>query len=191
MMSILIPSHMEPKIHLMLEETEKCFPDAQIIVCNDRYGKGKGWALRQALQEAHGDIICFIDGDMDISARMINRLIPFLDDYDIVIGKKQIRRSLSRRILTRLSRFYIKTFFGLSCDTQTGIKLFKRYALLDWQSDSFIFDLEILSKARIAGLQIIEVPVEVTDHGASSKPMKFKNIIRSFKESLKVWRLLL
>ena len=112
-LSILIPSKNEPKINDMIEETEKAFPQAQIIICKDRDARGKGWAIRTALAEATGDVVAFIDGDLDIHPRMFNRLIPFLTDYDIVIGKNQVRRSLSRRILTRAVRFYLHFFFGL------------------------------------------------------------------------------
>lgn len=186
-LSILIPSRQEPKIHEMIKAVEEAFPEAQIVICNDRYGYGKGWAVRTALKEATGDIIGFIDGDLDIHPKMFNRLIPFLADYDIVIGKKQIRRSLGRRILTKLSRVYTMLLFGLNINCQTGVKVFHRYALLDWQSNSFLFDVEILARARDKGLQIIEVPVEVRDFGSSSKPMKLKNIIRVLKETIKIW----
>jgi len=186
-LSVLIPSKDEPKILKMIEAVERCFPNAQIVICNDRYGMGKGWAVRKALEQATGDYICFIDGDLDIHPSMIHRLIPFLSDYDIVIGKKQIRRSIGRRILTKLTRFYLHLFFGLNYDTQTGIKLFHRYALLDWKTNSFIFDLEILAKARNKGLQIIEVPVEVNDFGSSSKPMKISSILKCLKESFNLW----
>lgn len=189
-LSILIPSKDEPKIKEMVRITEEEFPEAQqIIVCNDSLGKGKGWAVREALKHATGDVICLIDGDLDIHPRMIKRLIPFLKEYDIVVGRKQVRGSLGRRILTKCSRLYIKLLFGVTNDTQTGIKLFKDYALLPWETDGFMFDLEILAKARMKGLQIIEVPVEVTDHGSTSKPMKLRNVIRAFKESLRLWKL--
>ena len=186
-LSILIPSCDEPKINKMIKEVEACFPKAQIVTCNDRYRLGKGWALRMALAEATGDVVAFIDGDLDIHPNQIKRLLPFLTDYDIVIGGKHIRRSLGRRILTKLSRIYTKLLFGLDIDTQTGVKVFHRYALLPWYFNSFIFDIEILARARNKGLQIIEVPVEVKDYGTNSKPMKIKSIITSLQESYKLW----
>lgn len=189
-LSILIPSRREPKIYKMVEEVERYFPNCQIVICNDRDSRGKGWALRTALTQATGDIICFIDGDLDIHPRMLYRLIPFLSDYDIVVGKKMVRGSFGRRLLTRLSRIYLKMFFGLDLDSQTGIKVFHKYALLDWESNSFIFDLEILAKAKKKGLQIIEVPVEVKDYGTNAKPMKLTSIIRSLIESFKIWHAL-
>ena len=185
--SVLIPSNDEPKIHEVVRRVEALNIADQIIVCNDRLGNGKGWAIREAFKAATGDIICFIDGDLDIEPRMILRLIPFLEDYDIVVGKKQVRRSLGRRILTKFSRIYTTLLFGLNIDTQTGLKLFKRYALLPWVTNSFFFDIEILAKARNKGLQIIEVPVEVTDYGKSSKPMKLRHIWRCLNESINIW----
>lgn len=185
-MSILIPSRTEENIHKVIEACSELFPEAEVIVCNDRYGNGKGWALRQAMFHCQGDIVCLIDGDMDIHPRMIKRLIPFLEDYDMVLGRKQIRKLFSRRILTRLSRLYIRLFFGLTYDTQTGLKLFKKGAIPYWKSDSFAFDLEIIGNAHNHGISIIEVPVEVTDEGKSGKPMKLKNIWRALKESIKI-----
>ncbi len=189
-LSILIPNHNEPKIGKMVKATNDVFKgfDVEIIVSHDKSGKGKGWALREALKESIGEVVCFIDGDLDIHPRMFYRLGAFICDYDIVIGKKIVRGSFWRRMLTRLSRLYIHLLFGMNYDTQTGIKMFHRYALLDWETDSYIFDLEILAKARKKGLQIIEVPVEVTDHGSSAKPMKIRNVIRALKDSFGLWR---
>lgn len=182
-LSILLPSKNEPRILETLIEIDKHFPNAQVVIANDRYGKGKGWAMREALHEANGDIIAFIDGDMDIHPKMLWRLFPFLDDYDIVVGRKQVRGLLSRRILTRLSRLYIRFLFGLGIDTQTGIKLFRRNALYHWETTSFAFDIEILYNAKRMGYSIIEVPVEAN----IEKRMKIKSIIKCFTESLKIW----
>ena len=37
------------------------------------------------------------------------------------------------------------------------------------------------------GVARIEVPVEVTEHGKSARPMKLKNVLRALKESFKIW----
>lgn len=183
-LSILIPSHNEPEIFRMIDETEAAFPGAQIVVANDRYGRGKGWAIREALSAATGDVVAFIDGDRDIPPRMLRRLIPFLEDYSVIVGRKQVRGLLSRRLLTRLSRLVIFALFGILYDSQTGIKLFLRSALPEWKSDSFAFDVEILTSLRDKGHSIIEVPVEVT----KSKPMKGSSIVKCLWEILKIRR---
>ena len=182
MISVLLPSKQEPKVLEVMMILEEMLPDVQIIIANDRYGMGKGWAMREALSQAQYDVVCFLDADMDIHPKMIWRLMPFLDDYDIVVGKKQVRGFLSRRILTRLSRLYIWILFGLNLDTQTGIKLFRRDAIMPWLSNSFAFDIEILSNAKKAGFDIIEVPVETS----TTKKMNIKSIFKCLIESFKI-----
>jgi len=183
MISIIIPQALEQNILEVLKETEACFPDAQIIVSTDRYRKGKGWAVRQAMEQATGDIICFIDGDGDISPRMIHRLLPFLSEFDIIVGKKDARVLISRWILTLLSRLYIRIMFDIPVDTQTGVKVFKRSALPNWKDNSFAFDVEILAKAKLAGAKMFEVTVETN----SCRKMRLISIVKALIGSIKIW----
>ena len=181
MLSIILPSHREPDIRAFVEEVEKRIPVFEIIVSEDRYGKGKGWAVREALRVSKGSEIAFLDGDGDISPRMILRLLPFLDDYDAVVGTKRISHShFSRRVITYLSRLYIRLFFGLKVDTQTGIKLFRREMLTDWKTDGFLFDVEILEKIQRNGGTIIEVPVEAE----IKEKMTWRVVWKTFVESI-------
>ena len=184
-LSIIIPcksGHDDPHIVGMVEATERICPNAQIIVSSDRYGRGKGWALREGLQHAQGDIICFIDGDLDIDPGWIPELMYCLQGCDIVIGKKPITGLWKRRVITFCSRLFIGTLFGLWCDTQTGIKMFRRNALPQWQDDSFAFDIEILSKAKKAKAVIRECPIEVNIR----KNMPTRSILRFIKGALKI-----
>ena len=183
MISIILPSRNEPNIKKVVSDIEKLFNNVQIIVCNDRYSQGKGWAIRQALEEAKGDLICFLDGDGDIKPKMIKRLLPYIEDYDIVCGVKPISGLWSRRILTYLSRIYLSICFDIKVDSQTGIKLFRREALQDFYNDGFLFDLEIICKAKQKGYSMIEVPIEAT----VNKRMKLISIWKTFKESLTLW----
>lgn len=186
-LSILIPSRNEPNIHKVIEECERLFPESEVIVCNDREGNGKGWALREALKHAERKVICFLDGDLDISAKMILRLLPFLDTYDIVVGNKKIRGKIIRKLVTWFSRIFVRILFGLNFDTQTGIKIFKREALPEWLENGFLFDVEVLLKAKKAGFKIIEIPVEVTPYGSTSKGIRSKGVFRCFCAAIKIW----
>lgn len=183
MLSIILPSKNEPNVLNVVEQLEILFPESQIIVSNDGAGHGKGWAVREALKHASGDYVVFLDGDGDISPKMIKRLIPFIEDHDIVCGVKPISGLWSRRILTFFSRYYIALCFNIKVDSQTGIKLFRRYALTEFYNNGFLFDLEILSVAKQKGMSMIEVPVEAK----VNKRMKMKSIWNTFKESLTLW----
>lgn len=182
MLSILVPSHNEKHIQSFVEEIEETFPEAhEIIIVNDREGKGKGWAIRQALLACKGDHIAFIDGDGDIPARMLWRLYPFIEDFDVVVGSKRMTNApLQRKIITYLSRLYIRLMFGLSVETQTGIKLFRRTALNMFKTDGFFFDVELLVMAKREGKRMIEIPIE----SEITEPMSWRAIWKTFLDSL-------
>lgn len=183
-LTIILPSANEKNAMKTAKQVEELFPDAQVIISNDRYRKGKGWAVRQAMEEATGDHVAFLDGDGDIQPKMLKRLMPFIEDYDIVCGVKPISGLWSRRILTFLSRYYIAFCFGLKVDSQTGIKLFRRQALQSWYSNGWLFDLEILSIAKQKGYSMIEVPIEFVK---INRKMKMSSIWNTLKESITLW----
>lgn len=185
-LSIILPNHNESTIHAFVKDVEAILPVAEIIVSCDSESRGKGWAIREALRYANGDKIALLDGDGDIPARMLLRLLPFLDDFDAVVGSKRIGKSpLRRKIMTRLTRLWFKILYGLKVDSQTGIKLFRRAALeslnWSWESNGFIYDVEVLARLQRKGFRIIEVPIECE----IKRQLTFKTIFRIFGES--VW----
>ena len=191
MLSILIPSRNEAEVDKFVRELEGRVPVMEIVICNDRDSRGKGWALREAFLESRGDMVAFIDGDGEIPARMLLRLLPFIEDFDVVVGSKRITKSpLRLKIMTRLTRWWFKLLCGVKVDTQTGIKLFRRSALEalngGWQSNGFIFDAEIVARLQRQGFRIVEVPIECEIR----RQVAVKTILRIFGESLWLrWRL--
>ncbi len=183
-LSILIPSSNEPGIHKFIEEIEKLLPVHEIVVFNDRDRLGKGHSLREAFNHSKGDIVAFIDGDNEIHARMMLRLLPFIEDFDAVVGSKRITHSPTRRkIMTHLTRIWFRFLFGVQVDTQTGIKLFRREALetvKNWESNGFIFDVEILSYLQRKGFKLVEVPIECEIR----RQLAVKTIFKILGESL-------
>jgi glycosyltransferase involved in cell wall biosynthesis len=182
-LTIILPSHREIRVCETKRICTALFPGSQVIIAHDFDGRGKGWALRQGLLEAKGSIIAFLDGDGDIHPRMLYRLLPFISDYDIVVGRKSEQKILSRRALTFLSRIYIRAMFNIGVDTQTGIKLFRSNCIPTWECDGFASDLEILAKARRMGLRIAEVPVECN----ITKKKGIGIIYRALVESWRIW----
>lgn len=184
MLTVILPATDLNKAHEMVDAVESLFPGCQIIVSSNRQQLGKGWAVREALKEAKGEFICFLDGDGDIEPRMIKRLIPYLQDYDIVCSCKPISGLWSRRLITYWSRIYIALLFGMKVDTQTGLKLCKRHTITSWYSNGWLYDLEILCLAKKDGCTMIEVPIECQ---TINKPMKFISLWKTLKESWTLW----
>lgn len=185
MISVVIPNHNEENIHQVISDIEKVlqYYEVEIIIAVDREARGKGWAVRQAVNESKGDVVVFIDGDGDINPKMILRLLPHLNEFDIVVGKKDVHKMISRWMITILSRLYIRLFFGIKVDTQTGIKVFKRKALPDWETDGFAFDIEILAKAKLQNINMYEVTVEAN----VLRKMSQTAILKTFLDSIKIW----
>lgn len=160
MLSILIPSRNESRILELTEEIEQLIQPYQIIVYNDRYSQGKGYALREALKEAKGNMFIFIDGDYDIKPFEINKILTYLYQYDVVVGNKGLPKRWDRKILTILSRLWIRLLFNLCDDTQTGIKGFNYKP--EWAINGWAYDIEILYKAKKMDKSLIEIPVKAT-----------------------------
>jgi len=184
MISIILPSYKEPRVYETLRVIRDLFPDAEVIISPDDKGQGKGWAVFKGVAAARGDIIIFIDGDMDIHPRMIKRLLPFLEDYDIVVGTKTFDgMRLSRKLITLLARIYIKLIFWLDVDSQSGLKAMKKEAISAWGSKRFMFDVEFLVKAKRKGFKIIEIPIKATVVRSKSIRILWAALL----DTLKIW----
>ncbi len=135
---------------------------------------GKGWALVRGAQLAHGDLVMFMDADLDVHPRQLAILHRALveDGADVVIGSKlhpesQIAYPPRRRVLSLGYYVLVRTLFRLPVhDTQTGLKLYRRSVLEQIVPrllvKRFAHDLEALVNAHRLGFRIVEVPVVVT-----------------------------
>jgi glycosyltransferase involved in cell wall biosynthesis len=179
MLSILIPSRLEPNILKIIQEIECVGPD-EIVIYNDRYGQGKGFAIREALNESKGDKIIYIDGDGDINTYQLHLIIAGLRWFDVVVGKKSLPVRLDRKLLTFLSRLWIRLLFGLKVDTQTGIKGFNYRP--EWKTNLWAFDTEILYNAKKQGKTMTEILVDAT----VSDNKTLRDILSTLKDTLKI-----
>ena len=178
-MSIILPNKNEPNIETMTGVLAQTYPRAEIIIVNDPSGKGKGWATRRGVEAASGWPLIFIDADLDIDIYEIVKLLPHLKHYDIVVGKKALPKNLKRRLLTFLSRFYIRLLFGLKIDTQTGLKIFSYKPT--WKTDGWAFDIEILYRAKKMGKTMVEIPIEANVSDSKTLKEIWKTLIDSLK----------
>ena len=159
---------------------------------------GKGQALKRALEASAGEIIVFMDADLATSLGHLWKLVLLIErEYDGAIGSRYTNGSITSRTVLRTltSKTYnslVRLLFrdGIH-DHQCGFKAFRRKALesllKDVESDSFIFDTELIIKARRKGFLIVEVPVTWTEpYGRKSK---FKLLRDGPEMGLKLLRL--
>jgi glycosyltransferase involved in cell wall biosynthesis len=132
---------------------------------------GKGEALRYGFRFVSGDLVAFLDADLDLHPHQLQTLYEYLqdNDADVVIGSKRHPRSIvdyppNRRLMSNIYYILVKTLFGLPVrDTQTGIKMFKIEVLKRVFPrivvKRYAFDLEMLVNAHRLGYKIIEAPI--------------------------------
>jgi glycosyltransferase involved in cell wall biosynthesis len=145
-----------------------------VTVVGYAVNRGKGFALRYGISLAAGELVTFIDSDMEVGPEEIGRMARLLELYeaDVVVGSK--RHPLSVVSYPRVRRFQslvyqviLRGLFRVRVrDTQTGLKMMRRevaarvieVALVK----RFAFDLELLVLARHFGYgRIIEAPVHI------------------------------
>lgn len=201
-LSVIVPAYREgPRIfnnlHRLLTELDQMEMDYEVIVVSDgntddtvleaqRVGStrvkvlsyavnmGKGYALGYGVRHATGELVTFIDADMELDPRDIK---PFIDlmqaqEADIIIGSKRHPGSAVsyppfRRFESFTYQMLIRALFNLKVrDTQTGHKLFRRQVLADvvplLAVKRFAFDLELLVVAHHIGYRRIrEAPIRL------------------------------
>lgn len=142
---------------------------------------GKAGAVTSGMISAKGEYALFMDMDQATPIEEINKLLPFVDNYDIVIGSRGSKRQgdpWTRLLMARgmmILRSLIVGVRGIS-DTQCGFKLFKKkvsdelflklknfhhgYKTISGSSVKAGFDVELLFLAQKMKYKVKEVPVE-------------------------------
>lgn len=148
------------------------FAHDKVTVLHYTPNRGKGYALKHGATNARGEIVVFIDADLDIHPDGIEPLVRLLDTpADAVVASKihpdsNVSYPPFRRLQSRVLRLLIRLLFDLSvADTQTGLKVFRasvlRTCLPHVTSEGFAFDLELLVLANDHHFKVIEGPLEL------------------------------
>jgi glycosyltransferase involved in cell wall biosynthesis len=153
----------------------------RVRVVGSEVNLGKGSALARGAYCALGELVLFVDADLEVHPRQIALLLETLEqtNADVVIGSKlhpdsQVDYPRNRRVLSRGYYVLVRVLFRLPVhDTQTGLKLFRREVLLRviprLLVKRYAHDLEALVNAHRLGYRIAEAPVVVTRERAFNR----------------------
>lgn len=132
---------------------------------------GKGHAVKAGFSKAMGDIVVFLDSDMEIDPEQVTRYIDALKYADIVTASKrhpqsQVESTSLRKFLSLGFNVLVRLLTGLKVsDTQAGMKVVRREPMEKVFSTlsvkRFAFDVELLAVANLYGLKIMEMPVQM------------------------------
>jgi len=144
------------------------------------HNHGKGGAVRAGMLAATGDVRLFTDADGATPIAELKRLEPALAaGADVVIGSRALTdpavsvRTRPHRLAAGRVFNWVVARLGLHgiADTQCGFKAFTATAATrlfgPLETQGFGFDVELLLRARSAGMRIVEVAVNWADQAGS------------------------
>ena len=142
-----------------------------VKVVSHQRNLGKGAAVRTGFMHSTGEIIVFMDSDLEISPESLPTYVKALKEADIAIGSKwhpqsRVETTLLRKFLSRGFYTLARLLVGVKVrDTQAGLKAFRREALEKIMKlqlvKHYAFDVELLAIASLLKLKVIELPVKM------------------------------
>lgn len=134
--------------------------DQRIKLVNHEKNQGYGVALRSGFKACRYEVIFQADGDGQYDLEEIDKLLPYINDNDFVVGYRIKRADPFYRVLEAFwYRFLLNIMFHLDIkDTNCAFKLFKKSIIdkLELESNGAIINGEIFIKARKLGFTKIK-----------------------------------
>lgn len=144
-----------------------------------RPNRGKGGAVRAGVLGARGNVIAYVDADMNVDPGHLSHALDLITaGADLVAGRRDLSEyalaegpiRLVAGGLVQVSRRLL--VMSTIRDTQCGFKVMRRepaHAIFSRaRIRSFAFDIEILFLAKLQGLHIVEMPVSTTYRAEST-----------------------
>lgn len=177
--------------------------DTQVQVLHRTAKGGLGAAYLHgfavALEQGY-DVIGEMDADGSHQPEQLQRLLTALEDADLVIGSRYVpggsvvnwpRR---RELLSRGGNLYVRLLLGMTVkDATAGYRLFRRQTLekIDLASVSstgYVFQTDMAYRTIVAGLRVVEVPIEFVERVRGDSKMNGQVASESLKK-ITVWGL--
>jgi len=152
---------------------------SNVRLLRHKNNQGKGAAVRSGVLVSESDAYLFLDADGSTKINELDKFLPYLELFDIVIASRAlpesqitIHQSRLREICGGLGNRFFRLVWPLPFkDTQCGFKLFNNKAkelFVDLKSVGWGFDMEFLWRAAKKQLRIKELPVTWQHYKSSS-----------------------
>lgn len=153
--------------------------------------KGYGAALQSGFKNATKELVFYTDGDGQFKIEEITKLLPLIEEYDIVSGYRIKRQdSFVRKLNAFLWGALVNALFKIRVsDVDSAFKLYRRkiFDEITLISQGALIDTEVLARARAKGYTITEVGVNHYPRVAGEQTgAKLSVILKAFKELFKL-----
>jgi glycosyltransferase involved in cell wall biosynthesis len=129
--------------------------------------QGRGGTVSDGIRVAKGDVVGFIDIDLEVHARYIPSCVNAVQNgAEVAVGRRIYKlnlRSLDRYLMSAGYIWLVRKLLGVDLnDTETGYKFFKRERILpvlnEIEDQGWFWDTEVMVRSYYKGYQIAEVP---------------------------------
>lgn len=170
----------------------------RIKLISNREKEGKGEAVRHGVTLAEKKYVAYMDADLSADPAEFERLLPFIFEFDVVIGSRilrgdlpSIKRPFKRSFLSLCYANLFRILFNVKIyDPQCGFKLFRSgvaHSLISQtEMRGFVFDSELLVRASNSGMSIKEVPI-IWEHETGSKVCSLCEVRTMGRDLLALW----
>ncbi len=178
----------------LVQSLIKQYPDHNLSAIYHESNTGRGQAVQDGFQQAAGEIVGYIDIDLEVQPYYIPAcVLKIKKGADICTGHRIYRLSLPRFLRHILSRGYVwltQQILDLPYqDTETGYKFFTREAALTilkyTQNKGWFWDTESMVYAHRLGYHVIELPCLFT------RRISKTSTVKPLRDSIEYWQNLL
>lgn len=163
------------------EESISLFATEGVVFIQRDVNYGKGFTLREGVQQALADKIIYTDIDFPYTHNSFLAVYNALKQADVAIGVRSeayyANMPKARVYISKTLRFFIRKFLSIPTDdTQCGLKGFNikgKDVFLQTKINRYLFDLEFVFLSARTQLSIAQVPVELKSGIVLSKMRGF------------------
>ena len=168
--------------------------------------QGKAETVKAGVRQAKGEYILFTDFDQSTPISELEKLLPFFEEFDIVIGSRQLpgakreKEPFYRHLMGLVFNLLVQAIAVRGIwDTQAGFKCLKKdvakilfeklkvYGKGKKVQGALVtaFDVELLFIAKKHNYKIKEVPI-IWHHEATTRVSPIKDSLRMLRDVLRI-----
>lgn len=128
---------------------------------------GRGGAVTDGFRVAQGDVIGYVDVDLEVPARYIpSCVLAIKEGADVAVGLRIYKFNIfaiDRYLMSRGYNWLVRKLLGINLgDTESGFKFFNRKRILpilnEIQDKGWFWDTEVMVRSYIKKYAIVEIP---------------------------------
>lgn len=163
------------------DETAAIVKEKGVKLIQHPYNKGYGAALKTGVKNAKGNIVLFIDADVQQNADDIPKLLGPMTEYDMVVGTRTKGSKIP--LLRRLGKFILSALANYLAgqkipDLNSGFRAIKKEIVMKYMGilpNTFSFTTTITLATIKEGYNLKYVPIETGERVGSSKIKLFRD----------------